>query len=271
MPRRSRAWPYHVLCWSLIAWLCFLIPARAQEGWVSDQEPAAKTYERIFRLSQENKTAKRIMLPIWQRPSQVSRRSVDSQDISVPKSLIDRLQHESRASVQFVESPMEPAPLAIWSWREHASMFFLFDNQDQVGLSKAGVKSIARWAVGGLDSPLPRRALCHWWSESQPDIVRDFLLFDQPQEDRGEGCLAAGLLRPLGNPIWKLVYQRAIDQSRSQVPNTDYALYGCALRVQAGFVKEKKETAISPQTEADFRDLVLQLDQRVHGDCLGRV
>jgi hypothetical protein len=140
----------------------------------------------------------------------------------------------------------------------------LMFNFERLGLSEDGLSSLMMWGLA-RSRPQPRTA-CHWWAEKRAGSpLADVLLVDALQSENSIGCLAAGLLRHLGNPLWQHMAREFIDEPNSVALPKVKRLYGCAIRSEFDFVRAKPPAA---RSLGEMEEYLTELDERVRRDCL---
>lgn len=219
---------------------------------------AAERYARVVRIRPPG-SEEGIDLPVWKET-----RNRSPGAMVAPWSMIAALQDSPALPVVFRASTEEPPHLVVWLWDQWPSSHYLAFNFERLGLSEQGWDSLERWGLPRNGAP-EGRTICHSWSERTPELrVADFLLIDAPQSENSIGCLAAGLLRHLGNPLGRLVFREFDGMNQEAMPNVRH-LYRCAVGSQFNFVRSNPPTA---QSHRDKVDYLSRLDQQARRDCV---
>ena len=218
----------------------------------------AETFARVVRV-QPTGPETSIHLPVWNET-----RYPFPIYMTTPWPIIQALQDVPSLPILFVASTDLPPPFIVWLWHEWPSSHYLAFNWERLGLSERGQSSLMMWGLA-RDPPQPRMA-CHWWTEKKPSRpLADVLLIDAAQHENSIGCLAAGLLRHLGNPLWQHMAKEFGGQANSEALPKVKRLYDCGLRSEFNFVRANPPVA---QSFRDKEEYLTRLDQRVRQDCL---
>lgn len=221
----------------------------------------AERFARAVSVQPSSPAAASTKLPIWQEF-----RNLHLDAIVTPWPIINALQGDSSSVPVIFAPPVDGAPrFFVWLWHEQPSAHYLSFNWEQLGLTERGLSSLMVWGLL-REGRVQRRMSCHWWSETKPGLISmDFLMIDAPQSENSISCLAAGLLRHVGNPLWSHIAQEFAGRSNAEVLPQVKRLYGCALRSQFNFVRSNSPNAEGPRRKEEY---LSRLDEQVHRDCL---
>ena len=218
---------------------------------------AAETFARVARVLPIGQEVS-VNLPVWTESN-----SPFPEHMVTPWPVIQAVQDVPSLPIRFIASPNLPPHFIVWLWYEWPSSHYLMFNWERLGLSDRGLSSLMMWGVA-RNPPQPR-SVCHWWTERKVGFPADVLLIDAAQSENDISCLAAGLLRHLGNPLWQYMAKEFIGQRNSEVLPRVRRLYECALRSEFDFVRANPPSA---KTLKDKEDFLSKLDWRVRSDCL---
>lgn len=233
----------------------------ANIGQLSDDGIESDSAERFARVVRVRPTGTEVSvnLPVWNET-----RNPFPTEMVTPWPIIQTIQGASSLPILFVLSTDLPSPFVVWLWHKWPSSHYLAFNRDRLGLSERGVSSLMMWGVAR--APIQPPLACHWWTEKKPgNPLTDVLLIDAAHSESSIGCLAAGLLRHLGNPLWSHMAREFVGQANSDSSLKAKHLYDCGVRSQFDFVRANPPMA---QDLRDKEEYLVRLDQQVRRDCL---
>ena len=202
-----------------------------------------------------------VTLPIWGDLSS----TVDLGLQTRPWAVIDLLQRGQSTPVLFSTSSAEPPVFVVLAWNVFPANAAMLTNMDRWGLSIAGAGRISSWGLPWDHQPtIP--STCVWWSEKEAGgPLRDFLLIDDGRLDSAIGCVAAGLLRHVGNPLAKDIQRRFPGRQNTEALPEVRRLYNCAMRAQFKFVSANTPK-VSPG-DSVAKQFLDDLGQYVRREC----
>lgn len=218
-----------------------------------------EAFARVVRARPSQPNGPSVELPIWRET-----KDPFPESMAAPMSMIASLQEAPFLPVLFLRSTAEPPQFVVWEWDQWPSSSYLSFNWERLGLSREGKLLLMRWGLPWDGAPKPR-PVCLWLTERKsPHGFTDFLLVDAPQSDRAIGCLAAGLLRHIGSPIWAEVERLAAGGLNAEIADRVRKLYRCAIRSQFDYVSRNTP----PMPGSDSEGYLAMLGNRVRQDCL---